>query len=100
MIGGRVRTGRGAAGTEAGAPRGVGSPSAARPYLQRQAPITQVRPAAQALPQAPQLALLVVRLVHAVPQRVRPVAQVQAPATQNDPPVQGLPQRPQLLLLV
>jgi hypothetical protein len=59
-----------------------------------------VAPAVQALPQRPQLVLLVWRFTHWPLQSVWPVGQAQAPMTQVDPPPHATPQRPQFVLLV
>jgi hypothetical protein len=62
--------------------------------------MTQVRPAVQALPQAPQFVALVCRFTHCVPHCVVPGPQTQRPALHTLPPVQITLQPPQLVLLV
>ncbi len=54
----------------------------------------------QLRPQAPQLVRLLVRSVHAPPQRPWPVGHAQTPAVHVVAPAQRFPQMPQLVLLV
>src|SRR3954469_26007258 len=64
-------------------------------------PLTQVIPAGQTFPQAPQLALLLARLTQELPHFVSPGKQallLHVPLTQFDPAAQTFPQAPQLAL--
>lgn len=58
-------------------------------------PLTQVSPAEQACPQAPQLFASVERFAQAVPQLTSPAGHVQKPAVQVAPVGQACPQLPQ-----
>jgi hypothetical protein len=63
--------------------------------------LLQVLLPGQALPQVPQLSLLVCRFTHVPEQRVRPGAQMQVPALQVSTTAgQARPQVPQLLWLL
>jgi hypothetical protein len=69
------------------------------PLGQAQVPLVQVCVSTQALPQLPQLALLLLRSTHAVPHNVCVPGQVQLLATQLCVPTQALPHSPQLVRL-
>lgn len=64
------------------------------PALQVHCPLEQV-PLAQWIPQVPQLAASLARLVHTLPQTLWPLGQVQTPLTQVAPLGQAWPQAPQ-----
>ena len=61
-------------------------------------PDAQICPSPQTLPQAPQLAASLVKLIHLPLQSVVSAGQTQAPSTQFWPSTQASPQAPQLAL--
>jgi hypothetical protein len=66
-------------------------------FAQLHAPLTQLWPPEQVVPQAPQLFTSVAVLTQTPLQAVCPAEQAHAPLTQLRPPEQTVPQVPQLL---